>query len=73
MYDALQESITNSGVKISLNTLISRAPERILGRETMRRFGARYIYGQPSAVFKVCQVMDELGLEGRDVDRDQVR
>jgi phenylacetate-CoA ligase len=32
--------------------------------ETIRGFGARYVYGYPSAVFRICQVMDELGLDG---------
>lgn len=32
--------------------------------ETFRRYGARYIYGYTSAVHRVCQLIEELGLDG---------
>ena len=35
--------------------------------ERVRRFGGRYVYGYPSAIARMCEVMNELGLDGRDL------
>lgn len=40
--------------------------------ETMRRFNARYVYCYPSAMFRICQLMQQEGLDGKRLPIDFV-